>query len=231
MAGVRNLRDAAESAAGLRTGRLYRSAALTAPAEEVAAQLTALGVTRVIDLRDDDEVRWQPSASAGVEVVRVPLFSGSAASLVAADPTLTELYEQLLGRSGERLVAAVRAIVEAPGPVLVHCTVGKDRTGMVVALSLLAAGAPAAHVVADYARTEQALGREWLDARLVELRSLHPGRRLLNLEALATTSPPAVLESVIDRLETHYGGAAGYLQSHGLTAAELDRLRALLVAP
>ena len=51
----------------------------------------------------------------------------------------------------------MRGII-ADQPVLVHCTVGKDRTGVTVALTLAAAGVDDDEaVVADYARTEELL--------------------------------------------------------------------------
>ncbi|MET9317084.1 tyrosine-protein phosphatase [Kribbella sp. NPDC003505] len=50
-----------------------------------------------------------------------------------------------------RIASAVTAIVEAPpGCVVVHCHAGKDRTGVVVALTLDLLGAPREVIAADY---------------------------------------------------------------------------------
>ena len=51
------------------------------------------------------------------------------------------------------------ATLAAPGgfPAIVHCTAGKDRTGLIVALLLGLVGVPAATIVEDYALSSQYL--------------------------------------------------------------------------
>ena len=121
----------------------------------------------------------------------------------------------------------VRGIL-ADQPVLVHCTVGKDRTGVTVAVTLAAAGVDLDAVVADYARTEGLLP-EWRNQRIVEkLRELHPEAR--HLEDLATRSPAPVMAGLLDDLTARYGSPSGYLLAHGMTDAELAALRDVLVA-
>ncbi|MFI5833624.1 tyrosine-protein phosphatase [Micromonospora sp. NPDC051300] len=66
-------------------------------------------------------------------------------------------YRLLVDASRERLAAALTAIAEAPpGAVVVHCHAGRDRTGVLVALALHAAGVPVDAIAADYALTENA---------------------------------------------------------------------------
>jgi protein-tyrosine phosphatase len=48
----------------------------------------------------------------------------------------------------------VQAIVDGERPALIHCTAGKDRTGVLVALILEALGVPEEIVVADYLRSD-----------------------------------------------------------------------------
>jgi protein-tyrosine phosphatase len=77
------------------------------------------------------------------------------ASFFDRDVTLAELYRSLIDDAGDRVVAAARGVLAAQ-PALVHCTVGKDRTGVVVALMLAAVGVEVDAVVADYARPNRA---------------------------------------------------------------------------
>ncbi|MFP3381581.1 tyrosine-protein phosphatase, partial [Bacillus sp. SIMBA_069] len=73
---------------------------------------------------------------------------------------------------GTQLATAVRLIADSgEDPVLVHCTAGKDRTGLVVALALLAAGVDREDVVADYAQTADNLAGPWADAMLERMRA------------------------------------------------------------
>jgi protein-tyrosine phosphatase len=161
-----------------------------------------------------------------VRTQRVPLFLGSVASFFADDISLEEMYRRLVDDSADGVVQVVRGIV-ADQPVLVHCTVGKDRTGVTVALALAAAGVDTDAVIADYARTEALLPR-WRNARVVEkLRSMHPGA--VHLEDLATRSPAPVMRDLLADIGARYGSAAGYLRAQGMGDDELAELRRVLI--
>ena len=155
----------------------------------------------------------------------MPLFLGSVASFFADDIPLDEMYRRLVEDSADASVEVVRGII-ADQPVLVHCTVGKDRTGVTVALTLAAAGVEHEAVVADYARTEELLP-EWRNRRVVErLRSMHP--EAVHLEDLATRSPAPVMRELLAGLTERYGSAADYLRAHGMGDDELAELRRVL---
>ncbi|GGH47735.1 tyrosine-protein phosphatase [Microbacterium album] len=210
-----------------RHGVLYRSGNLAAVEAPGAEAFRRLGVRRVVDLRSDDEVAHAPSRVGDVETLRVPLFLGSLASFFVEDLSLTELYRLLLARSGDRIVTAVRGILGAQ-PVLVHCTVGKDRTGMTVALALAASGVDEDAVVADYARTESMLPA-WRNAEVTaRVRAAYPSAR--NLEELATRSPAPVMRGILDEVRAQHGSAEGYLRAHGMDDGELALLRRTLIA-
>lgn len=117
---------------------------------------------------------------------------------------------------------------ESTGAVLVHCTAGKDRTGVTIALLLLAVGVPADAVVADYALTTRELAGPWLDETLQRVRSAG-GTITDELLVLIAEAPPAALEAALDHLDTRFGGAADYLARAGLTDAELELLHDRLV--
>ncbi|WP_027342057.1 tyrosine-protein phosphatase [Hamadaea tsunoensis] len=116
------------------------------------AAIRSYGVSRIVDLRWEWEAAEYPSPLAGDDSYR----------LVPAcfDPTGDEdippdSYRLMVDASRDRLAAAVTAIAQAPpGGVVVHCHAGRDRTGVVVALALHAAGASVEAIAADYALTE-----------------------------------------------------------------------------
>ena len=233
VSGAVNFRDVGGLPAGstrTRSGILFRSGNLTRLDDAGVAALGRLGIRRIIDLRADEEVAHAPSRVQGlsVQTQRVPLFLGSVASFFADDISLEEMYRRLVDDSAANVVAVVRGII-ADQPVLVHCTVGKDRTGVTVAVALTAAGVEREAVVADYARTE-ALLPQWRNTRVVdELRALHPDA--VHLEDLATRSPAPVMRELLADLTARYGSAADYLRAHGMDDGELVELRRVLLEP
>jgi protein-tyrosine phosphatase len=226
--GAVNFRDVGGLPAGAgrtRSGVLYRSGNL-AGIDDGGEALRRLGVRRIVDLRSDEEVAHAPSRVGGVETLRVPLFLGSVTSFFLEDLSLAQMYRAMLDRSGDRLVTAIRGILGAH-PTVVHCTVGKDRTGLTVALALSAAGVDEDAVVEDYARTERLLPA-WRGDRVLErMRAAYPEAR--NLEELATRSPAGVMRGILGEVRAEHGSAEGYLRAHGMDDAELSRLRETLV--
>lgn len=231
VAGTFNFRDVGGLPAGsgvTRSGVLFRSGNLARLAPEGRVVLADLGVRRIIDLRDDAEVAGEPSALDGLSltVERVPLFAGSVASFFAADTSLDGLYRSLIEDSSDAIVRVVRGVVADP-PALVHCTVGKDRTGVTIALTLAAAGVDEEAIISDYARTEALLPAD-RNARIVSyLKQAHPESQ--NLVDLATRSPAPAMRRLLDDVRTRYGGPVEYLRSAGLASDEIAELRRVLI--
>lgn len=231
--GAVNFRDIGGLPAGTartRSGVLFRSGNLAQLDDAGIAAIGGLGIRRIIDLRADDEVAHAPSrvGTLDVRTQRVPLFLGSVASFFADDIPLEEMYRRLVDDSADRVVEVVRGIT-ADQPVVVHCTVGKDRTGVIVALTLAAVGVESEAVVADYARTEELLP-EWRNTRVVAmLRSMHP--EAVHLEDLATRSPAPVMRELLAGLTARYGSPADYLRAHGMGDDEIVELRRVLLQP
>lgn len=234
--GTYNFRDVGGLPAA--TGRvrervLFRSDGLHALGEAGRAALADLGVGTVIDLRDEYEAEYQPDDLDGldVEVLRLPVFEGSGASQRPGVITLEALYERIVTQHAAVVVQAIREIAASDGQaVLVHCTAGKDRTGIVTALTLLAVGVDREDVVADYARTEANLAGEWLDG-MVELMGRFGIADRPEVRMLLGGSPPEALEGVLERLERDHGSVRDYLLASGLSLDELARLERLLVEP
>ncbi|MBD7957151.1 tyrosine-protein phosphatase [Microbacterium sp. Sa4CUA7] len=231
VSGALNFRDVGGLPAGAgvsRSGVLFRSGNLARLDDAGRATLRELGLRRVIDLRADDEIALEPSLVDGLdlETQRVPLFLGSATSFFERDVGLDDFYRSMLDEAADRVVEVVRGVL-ADQPVLVHCTVGKDRTGVTVALTLAAAGVDEDAVVADYARTEALLPAQRNARVLAYLRAQHPEARYL--EELATRSPAAAMRTLLADLRARYGAPVEFLRAHGLGDDEIAELTAVLV--
>jgi len=150
-----NARDVATAASGLRPGVLLRSDAPRS-GDELPDGL-AWPPRTVLDLRDPAESR-KPHPLAGIADVRaIPIIEeASFQRLMAGEgTTLADMYDEMI-RSPEAvgLAQVVDAVATEPGPVLVHCSAGKDRTGVSIALVLALLGVPRDAIVADYVATE-----------------------------------------------------------------------------
>lgn len=214
-----------------RSDGLFRSDALHRLDAAAQAAFTELGIARIVDLRGADEISTAPNALpiGTTEQIHHPIFDSEGLPETGGVPSLPSVYRYVLEERADRLAAAVALIADAPeGAVLVHCTAGKDRTGLVVAVALAAVGVPREHVVADYAVSAENLAGEWAERMLAGA-----GSRFGELDDttrdLIVASPAAAMELSLDLIEQLYGSAEGLLRAHGLGDAQLASLRSSLV--
>jgi protein tyrosine/serine phosphatase len=105
-----------------------------------------------------------------------------------------------------------------------HCAAGKDRTGVVVALSLAVAGVPHEEIVADYAMTA-----EIIDALVAKLAASPTYAEDMVTRDVASHTPRAeTMDRLLSLLDERDGGAAGWLEAHGFGAADQAALRSRL---
>ena len=141
------------------------------------------------------------------------------------EPPAVRSYLGYLGQRAENVVAALRALA-APtdGASVVHCAAGKDRTGVVCALALAVAGVPHEEIVADYAMTADVI-----DALVAKLAASSTYAEDMETRDIASQTPRAdTMDRVLTLLDERYGGAAGWLETHGFGAEEQAALRARL---
>ncbi len=167
----------------------------------------------------------------GAVRVWLPIHGGSRSSLVDAEGvfSLEALYRQVVAESAWTIATAVSVIADSGQvPVLVHCTAGKDRTGLVVALALEAAGVDRTAVVADYTQSALNLDGAWMNAAMSALVSggvpISP-----NLFEVLGGSPDHAMSGLLAGLDQQYGSVVGYLMAHGFLEESVAMLREKLV--
>ncbi|MCS4274950.1 protein-tyrosine phosphatase [Mycetocola sp. BIGb0189] len=233
----------------IRPNVLWRSDAVPVLTEADLALLDGRLHT-VIDLRSETERASLPSALEAIarELHRIDLAAGAlpsggasgeedpTAAMLAQIPSLETLYRGILTEAGPVIAEIARAVIAAAphGATLIHCTAGKDRTGVSVALLLDAVGTERAAVVENYAQTAENLAGEWAE-RMFAAITAHGVPLTEGIRALVSASPAEVMAELLVGLDAEYpdasSGARGYLAVHGLTEAELAELDAALVAP
>ncbi len=209
--------------------RLLRSDGLHRLDNAGLGQLGRLGLRTVLDLRTNAEAQIAESpldefARAGALTMQVSLIGEDFEDLPADLPAI---YDFIIDRRGSAIGAAIRSLARPGGlPALVHCTAGKDRTGIVVAFTLAAIGVPDRFVAADYALSSLYLDPQHTPTigRVQESTGL--GERLT---AALLASPPELIIRSLDRARRQAGSVTDYLAGHGVTCAELAALRSALV--
>jgi hypothetical protein len=204
-------------------------------------------VELILDLRTDIEVKLEgPGPMASEPEVRIEHHSlypdsGGNTDLDAGtvrpwgshhddespgESPVVRAYMSYMRRRPDSIVESIGAIARADGAVLVHCAAGKDRTGVVVALALDAAGVKRDAIVADYLATGERI--EAIMARLIssptyraELEGHDPQRH---------APLPGTIERVLELVDERFGGSRAWLGSHGLDESDLERLTRRLTA-
>jgi protein-tyrosine phosphatase len=227
-----------------RSGVLFRSDALSGLTQTGLDELAATEIGVIVDFRSADERNAAADripTSRPFEVAELALLEGAMADMARgfdpagappSIPALGELYVGMVQHGAAQFAEVARLIAastdDSPTAVLVHCTAGKDRTGVATALMLDAVGAERTAVVADYAVSQDNLAGPWADGMLHMIGSL--GLPLTpELRTLVTGTPPDAIEHALAWVDSEHGGAAEYLGSGGLTPDELTGLRTRLI--
>ena len=230
-------------------GRLLRSENLQelTPAD-IAKLVKEIGVTTVVDLRTSGELEVEgPAPLDAVPSVRhvhrpVLLELGSATQAVSEALLVTKIeqdrarypddittghYLGYLEERPEEVTGALRDIATSEGAAIVHCAAGKDRTGVIVAMALTAAGVEPDAIVADYVATA-----DRIEAILDRLRRSRTYARDLSERPVQAHLPRAgTMRAFLEQLDVRYGGLPRWLAGNGFTDDEFSLLRGKLREP
>ena len=242
--GVVNFRDlggyATSNGTHVKWGKVFRSSELSSltPADDKV--LDGLGLRLICDLRSSGERTAQPTRWHGsdtevlisdkgetvnplAEMKGPPTPATMRAAMAATYQTMYKMYEPEYKAMFARATAGKT-------PMLVHCSAGRDRTGVASALLLSALGVPRAVILEDYALTGKYITEEWASSQLgrnpagAPLAKMPPDmiKGMLQIET-------SDLDGVFKSVEAEYGSVDRYLeQVYGLTPAKITLLRAAL---
>ena len=253
LAGGCNFRDCGgyetHDGAHVRWGRLFRSGLMSRLSPAATTQVQALGVHSVCDLRRTAERLLHPSPSFGTEVRRFEWDTAQESSPIrerefarsddaaGVHAAMVAMYERLPYGLQPRLAGVFAALDHAQqGATIVHCTAGKDRTGVAVALVFEALGVRREAIVEDYTLTNTAvdlraelLGRAGSGAGLATTSDSLLALTPTALSAVLAARPEYLLAS-LGAIEARHGSVRGYLlQELALEPALLERLRQRLL--
>lgn len=244
LASIDNFRDVAGTGPGytglaglhVNKGLFYRANAIV-PNEADMATLTSLQLSTVYDLRSDDEAGKKPDVlPAGVTYTHLPIGGGDYTTILADIKTIEDsrTYMQDTNRrfvtdatSRAQFGAMLTDMASAPGPVVFHCTGGKDRTGWASYLLLSLAGVDSQTIMDDYLLTNEYTK----DSMAKSLAILHQyfGDVAANMAPLVGVEA-SFLQAGIDQLTADYGTVDRYLtEGLGLSPRTILALKAKLL--
>lgn len=228
-----------------RFGRVYRADRLCTLSDADLRRLEAAGIRHVFDLRSETEASDFPDRlPAGASYIRLAMTSDETFQArtiyerivdgeikAYGEAEMVTGYVRILRNFGPSFARIVRTVALSD-PVVIHCTAGKDRTGVASMLLLDLAGVAAEHVVADYALSSKRRPSKHYDHTeasslrpMLEDQGLDPARFAPLWEARA-----AVMAATLEQLYDLWGGAASYLSAAGTPDSELEAARAGLQA-
>jgi protein tyrosine/serine phosphatase len=231
----------------IKTGKLYRSAHHGRASDADLDAIAALGIEVIVDLRRKGEREREPSRRHHAFAGRVidndigdttedpwHLFvRGSDLSAEAFREHGLGYYRDapFEARHIDLYSRYFRTLAETDGAVLIHCAAGKDRTGMLAALTHHLLGVSRENIVADFLLTNAALDYDRLVPVVTEMMFTETGRRPTP-EAVRVAM--GVHESYLERafvvIASRHGGLDGYLHDVlGVDEALKQTLRARLL--
>ncbi|UQI43964.1 tyrosine-protein phosphatase [Streptomyces sp. HU2014] len=240
----------------VRPGLLLRSGQLDRLDPALDPSVAALGIHTVVDLRTEHERRHRPDqVPEGARLIVADVMAGRAAAAtgdgmparlesVLGNPAVAE--EHLGNGKAEKLLCdAYRAFVTSEaacaayrllfsalaepdcGPLLFHCTAGKDRTGWAATVVLLLLGADEATVMEEYLAVNPAVRDAF--APLID-RFTEAGGDPEIADAILGVRP-GYLAAALEQMHRSHGGVEGYVrEALGIPDEAVDRVRARCVA-
>lgn len=185
------------------------------------AAVRSANVSRIVDLRSVWECQRFPSPFAH-DPVWENVWLNDPGEPDESRLSLAEQYCNALDRQQGRIALAIAAIADAPpGCVVVACHAGKDRTGVVIALTLHLVGVSDQAIAEDYAAHGDKAATE---------ESPPPD---LDTEVLPELEPPRIetILAALGYLRTRHRSIRSYVAAGGLTTNQPDKLTARLREP
>ncbi|KAH8730194.1 protein-tyrosine phosphatase-like protein [Phaeosphaeriaceae sp. PMI808] len=214
-------------------GLIYRSGATH---HIDPTELKSLGVKMIVDLRSEREVLrdadpriegiqnvWIEGTKAPSRINLATFIQGESAKAYA------ELNSEVLEIYAPSIKKALEWIRDGMGPMLVHCTAGKDRTGVVSAIILSLAGAPRSLIAYDYVLTRVGIepNREPL-LQMLKLWNKEWTQETPGMSEYIQTKGEFIL-ALFDVVDRKYGSVEGYVRDFlGFNGEDIISIKRLL---
>lgn len=229
----------------VRPGVVYRSEGPASFFDEHHAELGTLGFRTVCDLRSEVERIEAPNnwCGPGCRLLNLDMNTDLRAQgddiwdSLRSEPTphnarrvMMENYRMMPAALLPHVRLIAGALIERDTPILIHCTAGKDRTGVAIALLLCLLGVGEEDIIADY-RKSDVFGENMRIAGSIE-RGFQKTFGFVPSEAVVAALIGAhddFLLAALDVVARDWGSIDLYFEAGEVCGAERARIRSALL--
>jgi protein-tyrosine phosphatase len=223
----------------IRWGQVYRSNKLSALSSQDVEQLRGLQIGSLIDFRAADERAAEPDRFLPPYVYRsakpsikpaMKTIMGRRRNASDVRSGMRRFYSEMPFSYAPEFSAMLHRLAASDEPLVMHCTAGKDRTGVAAAILLSLLGVPRGDVISDYTRTAQLLPRN-IAAVSPKTRNVPP--LPVSMQQALLAAEPDYITNALSAIDRRYGSVNDYAgRLLGVRPQEIQAIRSrLLVRP
>ena len=214
----------------IKKGIYFRTGRQDRMSEKDLAELKNLKISTQIDLRKPEEILDQgkgPLENMGADYINIPIIpdggSDQLSRLVGDTGISGKRYLGYLEFGPESWLKIFEILANKDSlPVVLHCTAGKDRTGVSTAFLLSVLGVDRDLIEADYKLTNLDTERQ---ADFIENSGGFPEGVDREAMILAAGVPEDAMKVFLDGVESRWGSVLGYLEEIGITKNQMNAIR------
>ena len=214
----------------VKKGLYFRTGRQDRMTERDLAQLLDLKISTQIDLRKPDEVLDQgkgPLVTMGANYINIAVIpeggSDQLSKLVGDTGISGKRYLGYLEFGPTSWLRLFGILAEQENlPVVLHCTAGKDRTGVSTAFLLSVLGVSRDVIEADYLLTNLDTERQ---ADFIERTVGYPEGYDRKSMIAAAGVPEDAMSDFLDGVESKWGSVIEYLEKIGISREQMEKVR------
>jgi protein-tyrosine phosphatase len=221
----------------LKSGILYRSGDLDRASKEDLNKLKSLNIRTIIDLRTSKEIKKKPVTICSEKRIHIPLnitestrhrlkpYMGKKNVDEQILNAIDSVYRDMVGMLKPQIGEIFKNLLSKNEfPLLIHCHVGKDRTGFIIAIIQMALQVEKKSIIKDYLTTNHQLlpgTKRMLKKMRIATFGLIP---TWNFE-LASMAQEKFINTIINIIDQDYKGIKNYLAECGISEQDLALIK------